>query len=231
MPEDPGAELDASDLARLRELRDLFDRPELAGLWAPVRDRLERLGRVAGTVVLADPGDEERLAIAGLLGLPRPPRGPSRIPLARLDRALRESKADPELKDLAAALANGRLQKLAIANPEHAPYGRAAREALQHAGLWDKIQGKLVFGENVAQATQFATSGAAQGGIIPLSLSRSPAMASLGSFALLPDSWHKPLRQRTVLLQKAGETARAFYAYMRQPAARAVLARYGFVLP
>lgn len=140
-------------------------------------------------------------------------------------------KADGTLADLAAALGDGRLKHLAIANPEHAPYGRAAREALQHAGLWDKIESRLVLGENVAQATQFAASGSAEGGIIPLSLARSPAIAALGDFALLPEDWHAPLRQRMVMLKGAGETTREFYAFMQGPAARAVLSRHGFALP
>jgi molybdate transport system substrate-binding protein len=140
-------------------------------------------------------------------------------------------KADGALADLAAALADGRLKRFAIANPEHAPYGRAAREALQHAGLWDRIESRLVLGENVAQATQFAASGSAEGGIIPLSLARSPAIAALGDFALLPADWHAALRQRMVLLKGAGETAREFYAFMQGPAARAALVRYGFALP
>jgi molybdate transport system substrate-binding protein len=140
-------------------------------------------------------------------------------------------RADGRLMDLAAALRDGRLKTFAIANPEHAPYGRAAQEALQHAGLWTAIQPRLVLGENVAQATQFATSGSSQGGIIPLSLALSPQVAAAGSFALIPADWHRPLRQRAVLIKGAGETARAFYAFLQTPAARAVLKRYGFGLP
>jgi molybdate transport system substrate-binding protein len=138
---------------------------------------------------------------------------------------------DGELAGLKAALADGRIKKFAIANPEHAPYGRAAQAALEHAGLWQQIQNLLVLGENVSQATQFASSGAAQGGIIPLSLAHPPAVAALGSFALLPETWHPPLRQRMVLLTRANDTARAFYGFMQQPPARAILKRYGFVLP
>lgn len=140
-------------------------------------------------------------------------------------------QADPELKDLGAALRDGRLGKLAIANPEHAPYGRAARQALEHAGLWELAEPRLVLGENVSQATQFATSGSAQGGIVPLSLALSPAVRDAGTFALIPEAWHKPLRQRAVVVKGAGETARAFYAFLQGPEARDVLKRYGFVLP
>ncbi|WIM05834.1 MAG: molybdate ABC transporter substrate-binding protein [Candidatus Nitricoxidivorans perseverans] len=142
-------------------------------------------------------------------------------------------KVDEQLADLKAALADGRLKRFAIANPDHAPYGRAARAALQHAGLWDSIQPKLVLGENASQATQFAAAGSSQGGIVPLSLFKAPEIAKLGSFALIPAEWHaaEPLRQRMALTRKAGETARAFYDYLQQPAARAVFVRYGFVLP
>jgi molybdate transport system substrate-binding protein len=140
-------------------------------------------------------------------------------------------KADGTLEDLRAALADGRLTRFAIANPEHAPYGRRAEEALRHAGLWEAIQPKLVFGENVAQAAQFATSSSAQGGIIAYSLALAPAVAALGEHALIPQEWHAPLRQRMVLLKGASDTSRNFYAYMQEPAARAIMRRYGFVLP
>lgn len=139
--------------------------------------------------------------------------------------------ADAELRDLSAAVRDGRVRRFAIANPDHAPYGRAAREALLKAGIWEAIQPRLVFGENAAQATQFAMSGSTQGGIIPLALALTPQVRAAGSFALLDESWHLPLRQRMVLLAGAGPTARAFFAHMESPAARAVLRRYGFLLP
>ena len=140
-------------------------------------------------------------------------------------------KADSEFKDLAAALKDGRLQKFAIANPEHAPYGARARQALQHAGLWEAIQPKLVLGENISQTAQFATSGAAQGGIIALSLAKAESVAKLGNFALIPADWHQPLRQRMVLLKDASTPLRAFYDYVGTPAAQAIMARYGFAMP
>jgi molybdate transport system substrate-binding protein len=140
-------------------------------------------------------------------------------------------RVDAELAGLQTALAEGRIQKFAIANPEHAPYGRAARAALQTAGLWEKIEPLLVLGENASQAVQFAASGGAEGGIIPLSLALAPEVSALGSSALLPEAMHPPLRQRMVLLKRAGETARAFYAFIQQPEAKAILKRYGFVLP
>lgn len=139
--------------------------------------------------------------------------------------------ADPALDGLRAALAQGRVRKFAIANPTHAPYGRAAREALQHAGLWEALFPHLVLGENVAQAAQFIRAGAAEGGVIPLSLARAPTFAQAGAFALIAADWHQPLRQRMVLLPGAGAIATAFYDFVQKPPARAIFRRYGFLLP
>jgi molybdate transport system substrate-binding protein len=137
-------------------------------------------------------------------------------------------QVDGEMRDLRAALADGRLRRFAIANPEHAPYGRAAREALIHAGLWDAAQPRLVLGENAAQAAQFASSGSTQGGLIPHALVLAPELAARGTSALVPAAWHQPLNQQMVLLKRAGPTARAFYAWLQSPAAKAILAQYGF---
>jgi molybdate transport system substrate-binding protein len=139
-------------------------------------------------------------------------------------------KPDAMLADLGAAAKDGRLKRLAIANPEHAPYGRAAREALQKAGIWPDIAPRIVLGENVSQAAQFATTGAAQGGILAYSLARSPALVGKGTSVLLSSTLHAPLHQRMVLTKRAGPVARAFYAYMQQPSARAVLRKYGFTV-
>ncbi len=138
---------------------------------------------------------------------------------------------DAQLADLRAAVSDGRIVRFAIANPEHAPYGRAAMQALQSAGLWGALRPHLVMGENVSQAAQFAASGSAQGGIFAYSLALAPAFGARGRYVLIPDKLHQPLRQRMVLTRKAGATARAFYDYLQQPAARAVLKRHGFVLP
>lgn len=140
-------------------------------------------------------------------------------------------KADGTLADLAAALADGRLKKLAIANPEHAPYGARAREALMHAGLWEAIEDRLVLGETVSQAAQFAMSGNTQGGIIAYSLALSPRVASLGTYQLIPAGMHKPLRQAMGLTKDADAVARAFYDFAKSPEARTIFRKHGFVLP
>lgn len=138
---------------------------------------------------------------------------------------------DGKLRDLRAALERGEITRLAIANPAHAPYGERAAEALRHAGLWEAIEDKLVLGENVSQAAQFALTGAADGGIIAYSLALAPSLAAKGRYALVPEDWHTPLRQRMVLLRGAGETARLFYDFVLTDRAREVLARHGFDVP
>ena len=138
---------------------------------------------------------------------------------------------DEQLADLEAALRAGRIRRFALANPEHAPYGRAARAALQARGLWRALEPRLVLGENVSQAAQFALGGDCDGGIFALSLALSPALADRGTWVRLPDTLHPPLRQRMVLLRRAGPAARDFHAFLLQPAAREVFERYGFALP
>lgn len=129
------------------------------------------------------------------------------------------------------ALAGGSITRFAIANPQHAPYGRAAQEALRASGLWEGISPRLVTGENVSQAAQFALTGGSQGGIVAYSLVLAPALQGRGAYTLLPDTLHEPLRQRMVLTRRAGPIASAFYEYMQQTAAREIMRRYGFVLP
>ncbi|NMG39368.1 molybdate ABC transporter substrate-binding protein [Chelativorans sp. ZYF759] len=138
---------------------------------------------------------------------------------------------DGQLDTLAAALEAGEINRFAIANPEHAPYGMRAAEALRHKGLWDDLQPFMVLGENVSQAAQFALSGNADGGIIAYSLALAPNVQELGTYELIPEDWHAPLRQRMALLNNAGPVAEAFYDYINGPSAREIMVRYGFGLP
>ncbi len=138
---------------------------------------------------------------------------------------------DESLDALAGMVAAGQMTRFAIANPDHAPYGMRARETLIKRGLWDDLQPFMVLGENVSQAAQFALSGNAEGGIIAYSLALAPEVAPRGRYALIPEEWHAPLRQRMVLLNGAGTVAEAFYSYMQEPDAREIMRRYGFVLP
>ncbi len=129
-------------------------------------------------------------------------------------------------------LADSSIQKIAIANPKHAPYGKRAEEALKAAGIWEKVEAKLVYGENVAQTAQFVQSGNAQVGIIALSLGLSPALAKQGGHALIPDHLHQPLEQGFIITQRAANNplARTFASFMLGKEARAIMIRYGFVL-
>lgn len=135
------------------------------------------------------------------------------------------------LDGLARLIASGRVTRFAIANPEHAPYGRAAEATLRKHGIWETLQPRLVLGDNVSQAAQFATTGNAVGGIIAYSLALAPNVRRRGTFTLISDADHPPLRQRMVLLRRAGPVAERFYRYLQEPAARAILERYGFALP
>jgi molybdate transport system substrate-binding protein len=138
---------------------------------------------------------------------------------------------DERLDGLRALLSKGGVGRFAIANPEHAPYGRAAAAALRTQGLWERLQPALVLGENITQAAQFAKTGNAVGGILAYSLVVAPPLSEQGTYALLPESLHPPLRQRMVLLKRTSATAERFYRYLQQPAARDILGRYGFAVP
>jgi len=138
---------------------------------------------------------------------------------------------DSKLIGLNRAVTQGQIARFAIANPEHAPYGRRAREALQASGSWATMESKLVFGENVSQALQFAIGGSADGGIVALSLVLSPALKDKLRYSVLDASLHQPLVQRMALTKKAGGPAREFYKFLSEPSARKILESYGFELP
>lgn len=138
---------------------------------------------------------------------------------------------DEQLIQLGKKLARQELNRFAIANPAHAPYGVAAKQALEAKGLWTAIQPQLVLGENVSQAAQYALSGNTDGGIVAYSLALAPALRERAVFALIPAELHAPLRQRMVLMKDAGVVAEKFYAFLQTEPARVVLERYGFALP
>jgi molybdate transport system substrate-binding protein len=123
--------------------------------------------------------------------------------------------------------------KVAIANPAHAPYGRRAEEAMRRSGVWDRVEPKLVYGDNIAQTAQFVQSGNAQIGIIALSLALSPELATAGRYYLIPDPLHEPLEQGFIITKRAANhpLAQPFADYMSSPSARRTMVRYGFVLP
>lgn len=128
------------------------------------------------------------------------------------------------------ALLHPAARKVAIANPRHAPYGRAAEAALAHAGLLEALRPRLVFGENVSQAAQFVQTGAADIGLIALSLAQAPVMAGSGRSWEVPASAHPPLDQGGVVLNHARDRAAAlaFRDFLCAPEGVAILQRYGF---
>lgn len=130
-------------------------------------------------------------------------------------------------------LADARYQHIAIANPQHAPYGQRAAEALKAAGLWDTLENKLVYGENVAQTAQFVQSGNAQIGIIALSLALSPELSKTGRYVLIADNLHQPLQQGFIITKRAAQnkSAHQFAQFMGSAELRALMRRYGFTLP
>src|SRR5271165_966729 len=130
-------------------------------------------------------------------------------------------------------LAQPSVQRIASANPQHAPYGRAAMAALVHFGLQDKLASKLVFGENISQAAQFVQSGNAQAGLIALWLAMSPAMKEAGRYWQLPSDSYPELRQTAgiVSASKHKQAAQAFLDYVTSPEGGAVLEQYGFAVP
>lgn len=126
-------------------------------------------------------------------------------------------------------LQNPAIERIAIANPEHAPYGVAAREALQSSGLWDELQPKLIFGENIAQTLQYAESGNVDVALVALSLS----IQSKGKWVLLPEELHNQIVQALAVITGTPHEAeaRAFALFINGEIGHPIMRRYGFVLP
>lgn len=125
---------------------------------------------------------------------------------------------------------NGPVKKLAVANPDHAPYGRAAKEALVHEKLWDAVQPRVVLGENIAQTAQFVETGNADAGFVALSLVLSPKLAKVGKWWEVPADTYNKLEQGAILT-KAGASnavAKEYVDFLKTDAARAIFDKYGF---
>lgn len=140
----------------------------------------------------------------------------------------KESKLD--LARGLTALLDPAVRKVAIANPQHAPYGRAAEAAMRGAGVYDRVKDRLVLGENVAQAAQFVQSGSADAGVVALSLALSPAMRDAGHYWEVPLDTYPRIEQGGVVLKwaKDPEAANAFRQFMQSDEGKAVLKTYGF---
>lgn len=131
------------------------------------------------------------------------------------------------------ALQSPQVRRIAIGNPQHAPYGRAAVEALKKEGVYSSVQGKLVMGENISQAAQFVQSGNADAGLVALALALSPSMKSAGRFVEVPTADYAPLEQAAVILKNSHDkaTAALFLDFIREPEIVNLLAQYGFTSP
>jgi molybdate transport system substrate-binding protein len=138
-----------------------------------------------------------------------------------------------DLKKGLAALRDPSVKRISIANPAHAPYGRAAEEALRKAGVYDAVKDRLVLGENISQAAQFVQSGNADAGILALSLAASPAMKDEGRYEIVPENLYTPIEQGAVVLRAARNPADAsrFLEYAKAPTATKILAQFGFAPP
>ena len=138
---------------------------------------------------------------------------------------------DPQrVKDGETLLRKGAIERLAIANPELAPYGAAARDALHYVRRWEELKPKLVMGENVGQAAQFVVSGAAPLGLLPRSLVLEARKTTPGSGWEVPASWHAPIVQSAVLLTRGerNPAARGFLKYLQSPAAKKKIHGFGY---
>lgn len=120
--------------------------------------------------------------------------------------------------------------RIAVANPQHAPYGERAVESLKSSGVWNQVKGKLVYGENIGQTAQFVRTGNARIGIIALSLALNPAFASRGGYAMIPTRLYKPLIQGFVITRHAADNplAKTFAKFIDSAPAQAILKHYGF---
>lgn len=132
-----------------------------------------------------------------------------------------------------AALLDPGVGKIAIANPQHAPYGTAAVAAMRHAGIYDQVQSKLVLGENISQTAQFVQSGNADVGLLALSLAVAPAMKDSGRYVEIPAADYPPLVQAAVILRSSRnqELANQFLKFLKEPETVALMERYGFSIP
>lgn len=125
------------------------------------------------------------------------------------------------------------IRKIAIANPDHAPYGRAAVAAMRHENMYDQVSAKFVLGENISQTATFVVSGSADIGILALSLALSPSLKEKGRYVEIPDAEYPPIEQAAVVLKSSPnrEIARQFLDFVKTPAIQDLLRSYGFSVP
>lgn len=177
----------------------------------------------------ADTGFPEQVQKAGLAG----PEGLFPYATGALTLWVRGDLGLDPAKEGLRLLLDARVKKIATANPQVAPYGRAGEAALRQAGLHEAVKSRLVFADNIAQAAQFLQAGAAEAGLISFSQANHPALRQTGLIWKVPSSAYPPLRQAGVILKRASnpELARAFRAFLTGAEGQALLAKHGFGTP
>ena len=187
--------------------------------------RMIEAGAPFDVFLSADSALVRRLADAGRTAGPERIYGRGRLALfARTGSPVRPEDG---MSGLARAAREGRLRRLAIANPDHAPYGRAAREALVATGNWSLLEPRLVIGDSASQAARFALTGGAEAGLLPLSLALGEALSRGGRHVRIDPALHAPLVQSAVLLRGAGADARAVLDFLGSPPAREIFRLFG----
>ena len=173
----------------------------------------------------ADTEHPQRLVQQGLSASPAP------VPYARGALVLWARKDSPAQPLSLAALTSPRVQKIALANPAHAPYGLAAQQFLQHEQLWDKLQSRLATAENIAQAAQFVETGNAQLGLISLTTASTPHFRELGSYIVVPADAYAPLIQSGIVVKRSpnASAAEAFLRWLTSPTTQQQLERFGLM--
>jgi molybdate transport system substrate-binding protein len=219
----------ASDLAfAFKEITPRFERAVGAkvtlvlGSTGNLARQIEH-GAPADVFFAADQSFAERLKAKGILiAETQTLYAQGRIVLATAKRS------GPRLTDLRGLL-NPRIRHVAIANPVHAPYGKAAEEALRKVGIWEALHPKLVYGENIRHTLQFIQTGAAEAGIVALSVADVPEV----DWTLIDANLHAPLNQTAAVVKRSPrpEIGLAFIQFVNGPEGRAIMKRYGFVLP
>ncbi len=224
----------ASDLRfALEEIARLFEQQS----GARVRLSFGSSGQLAAQIAQGAPfdvffsADEEfvrTLARQGLLV----PETVRRYAIGRIVLWVRTTSPLDVTKGLGVLL-DRRVRFVAIANPQHAPYGRAAVEALRASGLYDRLRPRLVLGENISQALQWIQTGNADAGVVALSLAAAPPVREAGRYWLIPDALHRPIHQAAGVAARTSQSrlARAFVTFVIGPDGRPILRRYGFQLP
>ena len=145
------------------------------------------------------------------------------LPAAQMPATEREHEIRRLLRD-------PRIERITMANPQHAPYGRAARESLQFLGLWLPLQAKMVFGESVAQSARFARTDSVQATLLPVGIIMHSPLVNEPHW-IVPAAWHRPLHQQMILIKGASDEAKRLFAFMSGADARDVLSEFGFLVP